>query len=223
MISMAFIPVLPLRPKIPYSPLSRISPLSRRQPRRYSPTALLSRAKIPMALTYVRIAAIPLLFLTSLPLPYNPNIPTALFASASITDFFDGYLARRWNVVSPMGIFLDPVADKLMVAVALTVITARLPHPLISFSTALILSREIFVSALREWMAIAGRSAVVKVSWIGKLKTAVQMISVTILLFSTTLSSWYAYTGMALLAVAAALAVLSATDYVTSAVKVFRT
>lgn len=174
-----------------------------------------------MILTYARVVSIPLLAAAALsPTVPNPCLTSALiFAAASVTDFFDGYLARRWNVVSPLGTFLDPVADKLMVAVALTIITARLPHPSIILSTAIIVSREIFVSALREWMATLGKSAHVKVSIWGKVKTATQMLSITLLLASATTNVWYAAFGLIMLPAAAVLAVTSAADYVRAALR----
>lgn len=170
-----------------------------------------------MALTYARIAAIPLLCFTGLSSPPQYVFTTGVFAAASFTDFLDGYLARKWSVVSPMGTFLDPVADKLMVAAALTLITARIPHPIIILATATIVSREIFVSALREWMALLGKSANVKVSFWGKLKTTMQMVAVTLLLLASNLSTWYSRLGLVFLAVAAILSVVSASDYVFSA------
>lgn len=177
-----------------------------------------------MTLTYARIAAIPLLCAINFSpaFPTQPLFQALIFALASFTDWLDGYLARKWDVVSSLGIFLDPVADKLMVAVALVLISARFPLPLIVLSTCFIISREIFVSALREWMAILGKSADVKVSSMGKLKTAMQMIAVTLLLLTTSMSLWYARLGLLLLIAAAFLSVLSASDYVRSATRALK-
>lgn len=215
----AFISSLPLHSR---TSLPNVHSCKRNtRPLRMQPCARLSRAQIPMLLTYSRLAAIPLLTALSLsPVSLHQSLlSSALFAAASITDFFDGYLARRWNVISPLGTFLDPVADKLMVAVALVTISARLSHPIIILSTAIIVSREIFVSALREWMALLGKSANVKVSVWGKIKTTVQMLSLVVLLAATTTTVWYAQVGICLLALAAVLAVASASDYTFSAMR----
>ncbi|CAN8061897.1 unnamed protein product [Agarophyton chilense] len=184
-------------------------------------TARLTKANVPMILTYARVVAVPVLATVRLspPFPHQYLLSALIFAFASLTDFLDGYLARRWRVVSELGTFLDPVADKLMVAVALTLITARLPHPLIVLSTAVIVSREIFVSALREWMAILDKSAQVKVSIWGKLKTATQMVSLTLLLATVSIHVWFAQIGIVMLLAAATLAITSATEYVQSAIR----
>jgi CDP-diacylglycerol--glycerol-3-phosphate 3-phosphatidyltransferase/cardiolipin synthase len=100
---------------------------------------------------------------------------------AAITDWFDGYLARRLNQTSAFGAFLDPVADKLMVAAALIVLVdLERTAPVIAL---VIIGREIAISALREWMAKAGKSGSVAVSFLGKLKTALQMIAISLLLY----------------------------------------
>lgn len=104
-----------------------------------------------------------------------------MFAVASYTDWLDGFLARRWDITSSFGAFLDPVADKLMVSTALILLTARYGLP-IAIPTAIILAREIAVSALREWMAQRGARDSVKVGFQGKLKTALTMVALTVLL-----------------------------------------
>mmetsp|Transcript_31822 Transcript_31822/g.93458 ORF Transcript_31822/g.93458 Transcript_31822/m.93458 type:complete len:355 (+) Transcript_31822:22-1086(+) len=139
--------------------------------------------RLPDHLTYLRCVAIPLL----VALYYLPSIPnrnlinSLLFAGASITDYLDGYLARRWDITSAFGAFLDPVADKLMVSTALILLSGTWGAA-VAIPSAIILAREIAVSALREWMAQRGLRDSVKVGFQGKLKTAFTMLSLTILL-----------------------------------------
>eukprot|EP01038_Epipyxis_sp_PR26KG_P010400 gene10400-13969_t len=138
--------------------------------------------KLPNILTLGRVAAIPLLVYFS---ATNKNsIAFFTFVVACITDFIDGYLARKLNVTSTFGAFLDPVADKLMVAAGLTVLATKIPSFWYSIPMSIILCREIGVSALREWMAEIGKRDMVKVSNLGKLKTTIQMISLSLLLLS---------------------------------------
>jgi CDP-diacylglycerol--glycerol-3-phosphate 3-phosphatidyltransferase len=108
-------------------------------------------------------------------------ILSAIFAIASITDWFDGYLARRWDIASNFGAFLDPVADKLMVSTALIVLTGRYGG-IVAIPACIIMARELGVSALREWMAQRGLRDTVKVGMQGKVKAALTMISLTLLL-----------------------------------------
>lgn len=109
---------------------------------------------------------------------------TLLFVLAAITDWLDGYLARKMNITSAFGRFLDPVADKLMVAAALIVLVQWHPNIIMSIAAIVIISREIAVSALREWMAELGARTSVAVSYVGKLKTTFQMIAITVLLLN---------------------------------------
>lgn len=142
---------------------------------------------LPNLLTWLRILAIPLFvgifYFPSSWLPYADQnlIATVIFTGAAITDWLDGYLARVLNQTSAFGAFLDPVADKLMVAAALIVLVhlGRL-DALIAF---IIIGREITISALREWMAQIGKSKSVAVSFLGKIKTASQMIAIPLLLY----------------------------------------
>ncbi|XGA81183.1 CDP-diacylglycerol--glycerol-3-phosphate 3-phosphatidyltransferase [Halomonas sp. CH40] len=138
---------------------------------------------IPNILTLIRIAFIPLLVVLFY-LPYSWSMPTAavLFGLASITDWLDGYLARRWDQSTPFGAFLDPVADKLMVAIALALLIERFDSWLLTLPALVIIGREIVISALREWMAEMGNRGMVAVSWIGKIKTTLQMVSIFILI-----------------------------------------
>ena len=137
---------------------------------------------LPNLLTISRILAIPAICAAFyLPGAWSAWLPLGLFAAAGITDWFDGYLARKWNQTSAFGAFLDPVADKLMVAAALILLAEldRAPAWLIF----IIIGREITISALREWMAQLGKSKSVAVNMIGKLKTTAQMVAIGFLLF----------------------------------------
>ncbi|KGF78498.1 CDP-diacylglycerol--glycerol-3-phosphate 3-phosphatidyltransferase [Massilia sp. JS1662] len=142
---------------------------------------------IPILLTWLRVALIPLVvgvyYLPEhwLPVADRNLASTLVFIVAAITDWFDGYLARRWNQTSAFGAFLDPVADKLMVAGALLVLVQLdRVNAIIAF---IIIGREITISALREWMAEIGARKSVAVSSLGKIKTAAQMVAIPMLLF----------------------------------------
>ncbi|SHM42525.1 CDP-diacylglycerol--glycerol-3-phosphate 3-phosphatidyltransferase [Vreelandella subglaciescola] len=138
---------------------------------------------IPNILTLARIAFIPLLVvLFYLPFEWSMPVAAAFFALAAVTDWLDGYLARRWNQSTPFGAFLDPVADKLMVAVALALLIERFDTWVLTLPALVIIGREIVISALREWMAEMGKRGAVAVSWIGKLKTTLQMVAILVLL-----------------------------------------
>ena len=143
------------------------------------------RLSLPNILTWGRILLIPLLIVVfyipdGMLASSGKNLTAALiFTLAAITDWLDGYLARRFNQTTRFGAFLDPVADKLMVTTAL-VILVWLDRVGI-FVAAIIIGRELAISALREWMAIIGESRGVAVSYIGKLKTGAQMIAIILL------------------------------------------
>ncbi len=139
---------------------------------------------IPNILTLLRIALIPVFVgIFYLPWHWANEMTTLVFALAAITDWFDGYLARRWNQTSAFGAFLDPVADKLIVAVALVLLVQIHPSPWLAIAAAVIIGREITISALREWMAEIGQRATVAVSMIGKIKTTAQMGALLMLLY----------------------------------------
>jgi len=143
----------------------------------------------PMILTLLRIALIPVLVMFFyLPYAWASLAAAAVFILAAITDWLDGYLARKMDLMSKLGAFLDPVADKLMVATALVLLVQSPPQiifPTIFFtlSAAIIIGREIAISGLREWMAEMGERGTVKVGLLGKLKTIFQMTSIGCLLF----------------------------------------
>ncbi len=143
---------------------------------------------IPILLTWLRMALIPLMvgvfFLPGHWLtPYEQGVAaTVIFVIAAVTDWFDGYLARRWNETTSFGAFLDPVADKLIVAGALLLLVQLgRTNSVIAF---IIVGREIAITALREWMAQMGASKSVAVSSIGKIKTAAQMVAIPMLLYA---------------------------------------
>jgi CDP-diacylglycerol--glycerol-3-phosphate 3-phosphatidyltransferase/cardiolipin synthase len=149
---------------------------------------------LPIALTWLRVAAIPLLvtifYLPAswLSMPEKNALATSLFIFAALTDWLDGYLARRMKQESAFGQFLDPVADKLIVAAALLVL---LNMDRVQVWVALvIIGREITISALREWMAQVGASKSVAVHMVGKLKTTAQLVAIPFLLFDGTLFGW---------------------------------
>lgn len=140
-------------------------------------TALM-KLNIPTYLTLFRVALIPLFMVAFyLPLPYAPEITTLIFFIASITDWFDGYLARKWNQTTRLGAFLDPVADKVLVAIALVSVVEYYHTWWITIPAGIMITREIIISALREWMAELGERANVAVSIWGKVKTMAQMLA----------------------------------------------
>ena len=140
---------------------------------------------IPTWLTLARIAMIPVLVIVYyLDYRWTNVAATAIFAFASITDWLDGWIARRYRLFSRFGAFLDPVADKLMVSTALFLIVQAHPTPWMACWAGVIVGREIAVSALREWMAELGQRARVKVQAVGKIKTVVQMVAIGCLLYS---------------------------------------
>jgi CDP-diacylglycerol---glycerol-3-phosphate 3-phosphatidyltransferase len=140
---------------------------------------------LPNALTWLRILMIPaILVLFYLPYWWKDPAACAAFALAGITDSLDGYYARKWGLTSRLGAFLDPVADKLIVATALVLIVSADPRSWFLVIVAIvIIGREIAVSALREWMAEIGARGRIKVSIWGKYKTIMQIVGLSFLLF----------------------------------------
>ncbi len=170
---------------------------------------------IPNILTLLRIVLIPVFVLIFyLPVGWARIGCALVFALAAITDWLDGYLARRWSQTSPFGAFLDPVADKLMVAVALLLLVQSEPTPALAIPAAVIIGREITISALREWMAELGARSQVAVSMMGKVKTTVQMIAILMLIYERPLFGMPTYTvGFLLLYVSAILTLWSMIVY----------
>jgi CDP-diacylglycerol--glycerol-3-phosphate 3-phosphatidyltransferase len=140
---------------------------------------------LPTKLTLIRIVMIPVfIVLFYIPLfGINNYLLTGLFILAGLTDWFDGYLARRFDMTSEFGAFLDPVADKLMVSVVLVLLVSVHPGWLLAIPATVIIGRELTISALREWMANVGERTKVAVSIIGKFKTTAQMVAIGFLLF----------------------------------------
>lgn len=174
---------------------------------------------VPTLLTWARIVLIPVVvgvYYIGLPVAEANLFATIAFVLAAVTDWFDGWLARKLNQTSAFGAFLDPVADKLMVAAALVVLVqlGRL-DAILAF---IIIGREITISALREWMATIGAQRSVAVSFIGKLKTTAQLVAIPMLLYHDTLGVWSVrLTGLWLIWIAAALTVWSMVYYMRKA------
>ena len=176
---------------------------------------------IPTYLTLLRIALIPLLAVVFyLPWSYANETCTLIFILAGITDWLDGYLARKMNLETPFGAFLDPVADKLMIAFVLVLIVQQQADPYLAVPAAIIIGREITVTSLREWMAEIGQRAKVKVSRLGKWKTTAQMVALTLLLYREDLLGIPVNTlGFLLLYFAAGLTLWSMVNYLSAALR----
>jgi CDP-diacylglycerol--glycerol-3-phosphate 3-phosphatidyltransferase len=174
---------------------------------------------LPIIVTFVRILLIPaIIVMFYLPWSYAHLSAAIIFILASLSDWLDGYLARALNQTTKFGAFLDPVADKLIVAVALVIIVGEFGSIYIAIPAAIIVGREIIVSALREWMAELGKRTSVAVGRIGKIKTTVQMISlVLLLLYYPHYTIWIKIAGVVLLYVAAILTLWSMFMYLKAA------
>ena len=181
------------------------------------------RINLPTWLTLFRVLLLPVMVVVFY-LPFRGASLTAalVFVLAGFTDWLDGYLARRMNLTSAFGAFLDPVADKLMVAVTLFLLVQS--HPggwqgiLLAVTASVIVGREISVSALREWMAEIGARSRVKVAFLGKLKTAMQMVALVVLLLQHDAETLRLYhIGEALLVIAGILTIWSGLDYLRAA------
>jgi CDP-diacylglycerol---glycerol-3-phosphate 3-phosphatidyltransferase len=176
------------------------------------------KLNIPNALTWFRIAAIPLVVVAFYTPAWGRPAAGVLFALAGVTDWLDGYLARRLGQTSSFGAFLDPVADKLIVSTALVLLVQADPEFVLAMMAAIIIGREITVSALREWMSELGARAHVAVTFFGKWKTALQIIGISFMLYERPLYGLPSYgIGTALLLVAAALTAWSMFDYLQAA------
>lgn len=183
---------------------------------------------IPNLLTWARILAIPLFMaVVYLPLGLTDSdrnlLMTVIFVAAAVTDWVDGWLARKWNQTSAFGAFLDPVADKLMVCAALVaLIDMHRVGPIVGL---IIIGREITISALREWMASVGARQGVAVNWLGKAKTIAQMVAIPFLLYQEPLLGGWVDTaqwGDWLILIAAALTFVSMLYYLAQAWPVLR-
>lgn len=171
---------------------------------------------VPNILTMFRILLIPVFLFCFYSTHEHARFMAAfVFWLAAITDALDGYLARKLQQSTPFGAFLDPVADKAMVAAALVLIAVDMQTLWVTIPAFVMISREIIISGLREWMAGIGKSAQVKVSWIGKYKTAGQMLALIGLIWQPV--QWITDLGMLLLFIATALTVWSMVDYLQAA------
>ena len=175
---------------------------------------------LPNKLTVARIFFIPIFVLVFfLPEFSGKNFMlTLIFFVAGVTDWFDGHLARKLNQQSEFGAFLDPVADKLMVATVLVCLVSQYPSFGVILSSIIIVGREITISALREWMASVGEKSKVRVNFIGKIKTSAQMLAIGLMLYEVPLYGLPTLlTGKILLYIAAALTFWSMLTYLRAA------
>jgi len=172
-----------------------------------------------MILTLARMALIPAIVLAYyLPFKVAHSIAAMIFILAAITDFVDGYLARSWNQTTKLGAFLDPVADKLVIVVALVLIVGQFGAAFVTVPAAVIVGREIVISALREWMAEIGKRTSVAVGLVGKFKTTMQMLALILLIMCRRHSpDWLKFLGVGLLYIAAILTLWSMFMYLKAA------
>ncbi len=177
---------------------------------------------LPNLLTLLRILLIPVFVgVFMLEFAHSNRWATLVFGLAAITDWLDGWLARRMNLTSKLGAFLDPVADKLMVATAVVMLVMTNPTPWFTLAAIIIVGREITISALREWMAELGQRSQVKVAWLGKFKTVAQMVALFLLIWEEPLPwlGWSAqWIGEWTLGLAAVLTLWSMVNYLRAAV-----
>ncbi|MFM7396708.1 MAG: CDP-diacylglycerol--glycerol-3-phosphate 3-phosphatidyltransferase [Gammaproteobacteria bacterium] len=174
---------------------------------------------VPNVLTWMRIFSIPIVVvLFYMPFPWSDPAAGALFVIAGITDSLDGYFARKYGQTSRLGAFLDPVADKLIVAVALVLLVSKDTRLIVVLPAIIIIGREIAISALREWMAEIGQRTKVAVSPLGKIKTILQIVGLSMMLIRWDVWLLPTYeVGVVLTVVAAILTLVSAVDYLRAA------
>lgn len=169
---------------------------------------------LPNLLTLLRIVLIPVFIIVFyLPFSSSHGVAAIIFALASFTDWLDGYLARRLKQTSPFGAFLDPVADKLLVASSLLMLVGSHDLSYITIPAIVIVGREIVISALREWMAEVGSRASVAVGYVGKIKTAMQMLAIILLIAFHPNESFWGVIGIILLYLAAIMTIWSMVAY----------
>jgi CDP-diacylglycerol--glycerol-3-phosphate 3-phosphatidyltransferase len=174
---------------------------------------------VPNILTWIRIAAIPLVIVAFYaPYHWADLAACVVFAAAGITDTLDGYLARKLGQITRLGAFLDPVADKLIVATALVLLVSRDPRVLVVLMAIVIIGREIAISALREWMAQLGQRRKVAVSLLGKYKTIFQVVGLSMMFYRSPLWGLDIYLiGVGLTVLAAVLTLVSMLSYLRAA------
>jgi CDP-diacylglycerol--glycerol-3-phosphate 3-phosphatidyltransferase/cardiolipin synthase len=177
------------------------------------------KLNLPNILTLLRIAAIPIVVVCFYsPLDYARPIAAVLFGIAAVTDMIDGWAARKFGQISRFGEFLDPVADKLMVAIVLVMLVQAQSSWFEDVIAMIIIGREITISALREWMATIGERANVKVSIAGKIKTTLQMFGIAFMVFFNDTATTEIYTiGFVLLVLAAVMTIWSMIIYLRAA------
>ena len=171
---------------------------------------------LPNILTLMRIALIPVfiaVYYTSW--EWHNLLAAAIFGLAAATDWVDGYVARKYNQVTPFGAFLDPVADKLIVVAAMVMLLEQYSTPWFALPAVVIIGREIIISALREWMAEIGKRASVAVSWVGKVKTLTQMFALWVLIWRY--DDWMIWLGYISIYVATVLTYWSMVQYLAAA------
>lgn len=170
---------------------------------------------IPTLLTLLRILIIPIIILFYyIPFQWSRTVAVALFALACLTDWLDGFLARRYSQMTTLGAFLDPIADKLLVAMVLVIVVGQHFGPLLAIPAAVIVGREVAVSGLREWMAEMGKRTHVAVTLVAKIKTAMQMVALGLLLWYLPADNvWFFWVGIILIWAAAVLTLWSMSVY----------
>ena len=174
---------------------------------------------LPNIVTVCRVSLIPVIVgIYLLPGSWTSLASAIIFGLVALTDWLDGYLARKLNESTPFGAFLDPVADKLIVVSALVILIAQHASVWLTIPGLVIVGREIVISALREWMAEMNRSMTVAVSYVGKVKTTIQMIAIALLLaISPQSESWILGVSYGLLYIAATMTLWSMTIYLRAA------
>ena len=182
---------------------------------------------VPTLLTLLRIFLIPLfVVMFYIPTVWAAYTAAIIFLIAALTDWLDGYLARSWSQTSQLGAFLDPVADKLVIVMALVLLVAEYHSSYLALPAAVIIAREIVVSALREWMAELGKRTTVAVNAMGKVKTVVQMVAILFMLVARSHTTFFfkivSFTGVFCLYVAAILTLWSMVIYLKAAWGEFR-
>ena len=177
------------------------------------------KLNLAILLTLFRIAAIPAVVICFYStIPNARPIAAILFGIAAVTDFIDGWVARKYSQTSRFGEFLDPVADKLMVAIVLVMLVQAQSGWFEDIIAMIIIGREITISALREWMATIGERANVKVSFVGKVKTTFQMFGIAFMVYKNPLLGIDMYAvGFVMLVVAAILTIWSMIVYLKAA------
>ena len=170
---------------------------------------------IPLALTWFRVAVLPVIVISYyVDFAYSNWICASLFCLAGISDWLDGFLARFWSVTSVFGAFMDPIADKLVIVGSLVLIVVQMQSMLVTIAAIVIISREIYVMALRQWLAEKNQLEAAKVSFLGKLKTFIQFVAIVLLFINTAV--WgvnVALIGEWVLLISAILSIISVWNY----------